>query len=83
MGWFKGGVIGVILILLIETGLFFTGHVCQLFAGGNSKICSLIIIPFTLIANVLNYSVKINYLISLGIFIVIFFAIGAVLFRKN
>jgi len=83
MGWFKGGVIGVIFGLLIETILFFISHIFQIFLGGENKISPAIIIPFNLIANLFNYGVKVNYLISLTIVLIIFFMIGAIFLRNR
>tara|TARA_Y100000310_G_scaffold26446_2_gene25218 strand:- start:552 stop:803 length:252 start_codon:yes stop_codon:yes gene_type:complete len=79
---FRGGIIGLIVGLLIETLLFFIGHVCQIFFGVSSNICPMFIIPFSLVADVLFFSVRINYLISLGIFLVICFVLGSVILRK-
>lgn len=84
MRWFRGGIIGTIVGLLIESLIFFIGHLCQIFLGGDSRVCpNIIIFPFSLIANLFNFSIRMNYLISLGIVAIIFFILGAIFLRKH
>jgi len=83
MEWFKSGIIGMIVGLLIGTVLFFIGHVCQIFLAGSSEVCLRFIIPFSLIANLLFFSVRVNYLISIGLFLVICFLAGIIFLRKR
>jgi hypothetical protein len=80
---FRGGIIGAIIGLAIWTVLFFVGHICQIILGGKSSVCPVFIIPFSWVANLLMFSVRINYLISLGVFLVICFITGMIIVRKR
>ena len=79
----KGGIIGLIIYLIISFVLFFIAHICQIFSGSESNICPIFIIPFSIIANIMPFSDKINYLISLVIFLILFFVAGMILYRKQ
>ena len=83
MGWLKGGIIGVIVGLVVEFILFFLAHLCQVFLGDTNGSCSYFILPYSLVAEIIPYSERIGYLLSLGVFLIIMFAIGSLIFRKR
>ncbi len=76
----KGGVIGLAIFLIISFILFFSAHICQSLSKSNS--CSIFVIPFSIIANLMPFSREINYIISLVIFLGLFFVVGIILYNR-
>ena len=78
MGWAKGGFVGIIIGLLVEAGLFFGAHLCQVFSVSNAQGCGIFVIPFSSIAGLIPLNVKLGYIISMLAALLIFAIIGAI-----